>query len=450
MEQVNESANGFSRRRLLQLAGAAAAVPMLHRITAAGTASAAVTRPRSGRRPASGDVVTLSLAYLGDANQQAAWDALFQAFNEAHPEIKLEANGIPAGSWGNYVTTVATQLAGGQKYDIVYVATEGQRLFATKDLLLPLDDYIAADQDVIDDYFADVDPNLKEWTAKYGSPDGKTYYIPGGYNTMVLYANTKVFEDAGVELPESDWTWDEFHEAGMKIKESSGAFLHPMGSGFPFGQIMPWLLTNGASTMDEEWTTATFNSPAAVEAAEYVKQFIDDGLSPVPGGEFDALAQLSDGKLATIGGGRWVTGDIRRLELVDQIRIVNFPTKTGNGSPIGWDGWPIMKSSEHPDEAWEFLKWLTSVEASEYYAEIGGTNIPARNSIATSDSFLANAPAGSELLPAAITFATPIPSPDNLPDVETAVNDGWQAAIVGTKPVQEALDEANETIQSLL
>ena len=109
-----------------------------------------------------------------------------------------------------------------------------------------------------------------------------------------------------------------------------------------------------------------------------------------------------------------------------------------------------MKSSEHPDEAWEFLKWLTSVEASEYYAEIGGTNIPARNSIATSDSFLANAPAGSELLPAAITFATPIPSPDNLPDVETAVNDGWQAAIVGTKPVQEALDEANETIQSLL
>ena len=233
MEQVNDSANGFSRRRPSQLAGAAAAVPMLHRITAAGTASAAGDQaaigPPTGERRRPDAVARLP----GDANQQAAWDALFQAFNEAHPEIKLEANGIPAGSWGNYVTTVATQLAGGQKYDIVYVATEGQRLFATKNLLLPLDDYIAADQDVIDDYFADVNPNLKEWTAKYGSPDGKTYYIPGGYNTMVLYANTKVFEDAGVELPESDWTWDEFHEAGVKIKESSRAFLASDGLGLP-------------------------------------------------------------------------------------------------------------------------------------------------------------------------------------------------------------------------
>ena len=59
-----------------------------------------------------------------------------------------------------------------------------------------------------------------------------------------------------------------------------------------------------------------------------------------------------------------------------------------------------------------------------YYAEIGGTNIPARNSVATSESFLANAPAGSELLPAAAAYATAIPSPENLPEVDAAINDG--------------------------
>ena len=171
--------------------------------------------------------------YLGDANQQAAWEALFTAFNEADPDISIKANGIAAGSWGNYVTTVATQLAGGQEYDIVYVATEGQRLFASRDVLFPLDDYIAADQEVIDDYFADVNPNLREWTVKYGSPDGQTYYIPGGYNTMVMYCNTEVFEEAGVELPETDWTWDEFREAGSHdqggdrcVPPSDGLRLH--------------------------------------------------------------------------------------------------------------------------------------------------------------------------------------------------------------------------------
>jgi len=438
---------GLSRRRLLQLMGTVVAVPALGGLTA-GTAAAAA-RPAPRLRPRGSDPVELTLAYLGDANQQATWEALFAEFNKANPDIKLKATGLAAGNWGNYVSTVATQIAGGAKYDIVYVATEGQRLFTSKGLLLPLDDYIAADQEAMDDYYGDVHPNLLEWTQKYGSPDGKTYFIPGGYNTVVMYCNVEVFEAAGATLPEQDWTWDEFYEAGVKIKENGG-YIYPLGSDFPFVQTMPWLLTNGASTMDADWATATYNSPAAVEAAEFVKKCIDDGLSPVPGGEFDALAQLSDGKLGAIAGGRWVTGDIRRLELVDKIRIVNWPTKTTNGSPIGWDGWPIMKSSEHPDEAWQFLKWLTTKEASVYYAEQGGTNIPARNSVATSESFLANAPAGSELLPAAVEYATPIPSPDNLPDVEAAVNDGWTAAITGTQDVQDALDAANEAIQSVL
>ena len=154
-------------------------------------------------------------------------------------------------------------------------------------MLLPLDDYIAQDQEAIDDYFADTDPNLREFSLKYGSPDGQTYFIPGGYNTVVMYCNTEVFEAAGVELAD-DWTWDEFFEAGVAIKEANGGFLHPMGSGFMFVNVMPWLLTNGASTIDEEWTTATYNTPEAVAAAEFVKRCIDEELSPVPGGEFDA------------------------------------------------------------------------------------------------------------------------------------------------------------------
>ena len=85
-----------------------------------------------------------------------------------------------------------------------------------------------------------------------------------------------------------------------------------------------------------------------------------------------------------------------------------------------------------------------------YYAEIGGTNIPARNSVATSDSFLANAPAGSELLAGASASPRRSRRPTTCPDVDTAINDGWQAAITGQQDVQEALDEANDTIQSVL
>ena len=456
VERIDNSGGAWaghvSRRRLLQMMGAAAAaVPAMQSFGAARAlaASASASQKPYRFRPYSGEAVELQLVYLGDETQQATWESLFSAFNEAEPSISINATGLAAAGWSDYATTVATQIAGGAEYDIVYMATEGQRLFASRDVLLPLDDYIAQDQEAIDDYFADTDPNLREFSLKYGSPDGQTYFIPGGYNTVVMYCNTEVFEAAGVELTD-DWTWDEFFEAGVAIKEANGGFLHPMGSGFTFVNVMPWLLTNGASTLDEEWTTATYNTPEAVAAAEFVKRCIDEELSPVPGGEFDALAQLTDGNLASIGGGRWVTGDIRRLELVDKIRIVNWPTNTDNGTPMGWDGWPIMKTSSNPDAAWTFLRWLTTVDASVYYAEIGGTNIPARNSVATSEAFLANAPAGSELLPASAAYATAIPSPENLPEVDAAVNDAWAAAITGQRDVQEALDEANETIQGLL
>jgi multiple sugar transport system substrate-binding protein len=427
--------------------GAAAALPAIGSLGA----SRALAAPRQlpAARPWSGDPVELELVYFGDVNQQGTWEALIAAFNESNPGISIKPTGISAPSWGEYITTVATQLAGGKRYDIVYVATEGQRLLASRDILLPLDDYIAGDQELIDDYFADLNPNFLEWTEKYGSPDGNTYYLPGGYNTMVMYCNVETFEGAGVELPETDWTWDEFYDAGVKLKES-GVFLHPMGSGFVFGNIMPWLLTNGASTMNEDWDAATFNTPVAVAAAEFVKRCIDDGLSPVPGGEFNVGAQFADGKLATFGAGRWLTPMIRDLELVEQTRILNWPTNAGNGTPIGWDAWPIMKNSEHPDAAWAFLRWLTTVEASVYYAEVGGTNVPARNSVANSDAFLDNAPAGSELMAAAADFATPIPSPDNLPEVEAAIGDGWTAAITGQRPAQDALDQANEQLEEIL
>lgn len=442
-----EAASGtpVSRRGMLQLMGAAVAIPAMGGLAACGDSSSGSS---GGNGSGSGQ---LSLAYLGDASQQKAFNDLFAAFNKAHPNITITANGIAAGDWATFANTISTQLAGGKKYDIIDVATEGQLLMSSKGVLAPLDDFIAKDKAIVDAYYAGIDPHLREWTKKFGSPDGKTYFIPGGYNSMVLYCNTEVFAKAGVELPSSDWTWDEFKAAGTAIKEKTGAFLTSPGDGaFPFGQIMPWLLTNGASTTDADWKTPTFNSPGAVEAATFVKGLFDAGLSPKPGGTFDAPGQYSQGKLATLGGGRWPTLDIRRLKLVDKTRVLNWPSKSGKGSPIGWDGWPILNASANKEAAWTFIKWLMSKDASEFYAKVGGTNVPALKSVADSPAFLDDAPQGSKLIADAVGFGTPIPSPKQGAAVQKVISTGWKNAITGLKPVQDALNEANEQLKPLL
>ncbi|QTX03385.1 ABC transporter substrate-binding protein [Agromyces archimandritae] len=393
----------------------------------------------------------LTFVYMGDADQQKAFNALFAEFNKQYPGIKLKAQGIPSGDWSVFSNTVATRLAGGQKIDIIQVATEGQRLFASKGVLEPLEPFIEQDQDYVDDYFADINPELVEFNEQFASgPDGETLFIPGGFNTMGLYLNKTVFEAAGVPIPEEgNWTWDEFEAAGTQIKEKTGAYLFGAGSGY-FTDVMPWLTTNGASTFNDDWSEPTYDSPEAVESAEFVRKLVEEGLAPEPGGQFDAETQYKQGKLASIGGGRWPTIGMRNIDMVDDTVIVNFPTKTGNGSPVGWDAWNIAKKSENKQAAWTFIKFLMSQEAGEYFASIGGTIVPARTSVVESDAFTENAPAGSTRLSDAMAFATPIPSIDRGAEAQKAIQEAWETIITGNGDAADTLAKAQKTLEGLV
>lgn len=411
------------------------------------TAGGNTESPNSGD-PESGE---LNFVYMGDADQQKAFNALFAEFNKDYPDIKLKAVGIPSGNWATFSTTVATRLAGGQKIDIIQVATEGQRLFASKGILEDLGPFMEKDQDVVDDYFADISPNLKKFNEEFAAgPDGETVFIPGGFNTMAMYANKTVFDKAGVEIPEDgNWTWDEFIAAGEQIKEKTGAYLTGAGSGY-FVDVMPWLTTNGASTFNDDWTQATYNSPAAVESAEFARSLVEKGLAPKPGGQFDGNTAFKQGKLATLNGGRWPVLGIRDMKMVDNTVVVNWPTKTTNGSPVGWDAWNITKNSQNKQAAWTFIKFLMSKEAGEYFAQIGGTIVPARESVAASPAFTDNAPEGTVRLSEAMNWATPIPSIDQGAEAQKVIEEAWGTIVAGQGDAQATLDKAQASLESLL
>ena len=398
--------------------------------------------------PESGD---LTFVYLGDANQQKAFNALFAVFNKKYPDIKLKAQGIPAGNWADYSNTVATRLAGGQKIDIIQVATEGQRMFASKGVLEDLGPFIKQDQALVDDYWAVIIPKLQQFNEEFASgPNGETLFIPGGFNTMGMYLNKKVFDAAGVPIPaDGNWTWDEYFAAGKQIKEKTGAYIQAAGSGY-FIDAMPWLTTNGASTFNADWSTPTFDSAAAVESAEFARKLVEEGLSPEPGGQFDVEAAYKQGKLASLTGGRWPNLGIRNLDMVADTVVVNWPTKTGNGSPVGWDAWNISNKSENKAAAWTFIKFLMSKEAGEYFASIGGTIVPARESVAASSFFTDNAPEGSIRLSEAMSYATPIPSIDRGAEAQKVIEEAWLTIISGQGEAKTTLDAAQTKLESLV
>lgn len=446
-ETVRELVRGpLTRRGFLGGLGAAALIPAVGLPLAGCSNEQSPSGSGSGGGKAGGSV---TFVYYGDAEQQKSYEQLFTKFRAAHPEITLKAQGIAAKSWADFANAVSTRLAGGQPLDVVQIATEGQRIFSSKGLLEPLDDYIKRDQAAVDGYYKDTPPELKKWLQQYSSTDGKTYYLPGGYNTMALYVSGKIFSAAGVKPPTDTWTWEEFRTIGRTVKDKTGAFVTSAGNGY-FTDVMPWLLNNGASTFNEDWSQPTFDSPQAVEALTFVRSLVVDGLVPKPGGTYDAPTQMSQGKIATFGGGRWLTNDLRRLKALDGVELVKWPAKGAAGSPVGWDAWPILKGSKNKDAAWTLITHLISEEFGDTITTGGGGAVPGRISDATGEAFLKNAPKNTELLYELLKVATPIPSPNRGAESQKAIEEAWLQGISGTKEPQAALSEANAKLQDLL
>jgi len=126
---------------------------------------------------------------------------------------------------------------------------------------------------------------------------------------------------------------------------------------------MPYLLTNGASTLSADWKTSTVNTPQAIDAATFMRSLGEKKISPEPGGTFDQFTATAQGKMAMFGGGRWPVLNMRTLNVVSKMKILPWPQKTTKGSPVGWGCYPIMKGAQNVEAAWAFVKFIATKEA---------------------------------------------------------------------------------------
>jgi len=377
------------------------------------------------------------------------WKTLFRSFNEEYPDVNLTAEPAQAANWAEFFDKISTQLAGGKTFDIVYVPTEGQLLFTSRDLIEPLDAYIERDKAEIDDFYDDVNPKLIEMVKAHSPSDDKTYFIPYIFNTMCIWWNTDLFQRAGVDAPADNWTWDDFLASAERITKQTDAF-GMVAAPELFAGIMPWLLTNGASALNAEWTKATISTPAAVEAAEFMRSMVEQDISPAPGGEFDPFSAAAQDKLAMFGGGRWPVLNMRALGTVNKMKITLWPQEEGKGSPVGWGSLPILRNSQNKEAAWAFVKYLTTKKGQKQVARAEASAVPARESVARSDAFLANSPEGSIKLYEALEYSTPVPGPEKGNIVQQDIEDTFTRILVGDVATDQGLEELDANIQESL
>lgn len=381
---------------------------------------------------------TVRLLYYGEAANE---EQRFAQFGTLYPDITLDVVGIPGGTWADFADAVSTRIAGGENFDVLCIATEGQRVFASRGLLNPIDDLLERDAEQMQEFFDDVHPRLLEFTRTLSSPDGQTYVLPGEFNTMGVWYNRQVFADAGVPEPEAGWTWEQFNETAKALTKP-GEVYGMQVSGALFASVMPWLLTNGASPLSADWTSSTINTPEAAEAAKQMHQLVADGISPQPGGEFDAFTVFAQGGLAMVGAGQWIVPSQQDAGTVDHIAVVSWPTHKGPGSPVGWKSYPIMASTQNREAAWALSKYFASKDAAKFLKY----EVSARKSVAKDPELIASMPPGIATFYDALDYATPVPGTDNGAVIQHDIEDTFEQILLGNLDAEAALADLDSKI----
>jgi len=396
--------------------------------------------PAAGTAFAASDVsATLRLqGFGGDAQLKAIKNAVAR-FNEDYPNVTVEIAMDPISTgWGDYVTKVLSQFNANNAYDVYGTAIETFSTFASRGLFLPLDDYIAQNPS-----YSDFAPSLFEQSAY----EGKTYFVPIGWNNIMINYNRKLFRDAGVEYPKPGWTWDDFRDTAKKLtaREDSGnvtQFGYEVPNQFFF--VQPWFFSNGTSILNDDWTGSNMLDPKVAESLQFLHDLIHvDKVSPIPGKD-TMDNQFMAGQIGMISRGHWIVQNAIAAKLDMDVAIP--PAKVDDTTVIGFGGYAVSKTSEHPDLAKELIGELTSFETQKEEGE-GGGGVPGRKSAAETEGFLAFPPS-AELYYQTLPRTKPVPSPANFQEVEKIFIRYYQAMMAGEMPIEEGVQRAHDELEA--
>ena len=461
---VNEVQAPIDRRTLVKFGGAGLAL--------AGTASLAACS--SGGEDTASTSGTIKMLYFGE---QSAATALQKAIE---PKVKaldsnasLQVTAINGTDWNDFLAKVLTQVASGDTPDIVSVATEGQQLLASKNLLTPLDDYVTKNLSDLHSYFTGAHPAVIESTMY----EGHLYTLPDSFNAGSMFYSTDLFAQAGLSRPADNWTMDDFGAAATSLSTLGGdtyAFnwvVRLWGSWTSFlyandGNLLEegkypggdWLWKSDAFSDNPtgvsgrqggwQWGAPTANSPAAVEALEYVIDLQRSGASPSPdvGGGATLQGLFASGRIGmTIGGGFWAGGLHNAGMEADSFDVQRFPTWKSDKSLFGAGGYGIFNSSQKKDLAFEVIKLMVQPETFDDLWP-GNVTTPVQESLMTPERYATTGPEHWSVFYDQLDNSVPISAPPYYNALATALNQRTTQAI-SSGNAKQALDGLQADIE---
>lgn len=383
----------------------------------------------------------------GTKSENNAYNELISTFELSHPTLDIKMVSIP---YGDYELRLRTEIAAGNPPDIMSIDSPNLALYANSGSLLSMDQYMRIDGNIKD---------IPSSTIKGLTYENEIFLSPIVESGVALFYNMRLFKDADVPYPSKDpdepMTWDEVLSIAKKINNpSKNIFGIDPAQGFNDGESpayfkLPLLWQFGAEVLSPDAKTADgyLNSDKALEALQFYQDLYQKDrvaaveLPPDP---------FVSGNLAMTVLGSWTLVDYEKnfpeFKLGEDFGIAPLPRAVSQVAPNG--GWALGISSKtkYPEEAWEFIKYVTSFEGSKKYVEVTG-DIPARYSVANEFPDLNKYPKNI-FVEQAQKHSKNRPVTPAYPVVSDAIKKLFEDVGIGGENVRTAAEEAVEKINN--
>ena len=309
-----------------------------------------------------GDQVTISYA-CWDSNQATLLQTMADEFEAENPNIKID---IQVNGWADYWTALEAAGTGGSLPDTFWMHSNNIYYYGSNNQLLDLTDYIASSDQV------DL-ANYPQGLDDIYNINGVQYAIPKDYDTIALWYNKTLFDEAGLSYPDDTWTWDDLKAAAKALTKDDGsqygfcAGLHNQEGYYNF------VYQNGGEIITDDKTSG-YDEDATIAGIEEYFDFVKEGLSPEIYDDQARAEAIQNGLCAMGLFGSWnLSGFAASDFMTDNFDCAVLPMSNDGGKSSIFNGLgnAISATTEHPDEAWKWVEYLSSKEGQERQAELG-------------------------------------------------------------------------------
>lgn len=293
---------------------------------------------------------------------EEAQRALAEKFMEEHPNIIIDLTVLPPDGYDERMNTVIGAGEGVPDVALFWNANWWPQA-------LDLTPLLEADSEVNESIY------FPEFFQNWGVWQDKVIGLPLGVGANFVMYNKDVFDAAGVEYPSVDWTPDDFIRISTEL---NSAEERRWGGDRPRGPYRAIWMNYGAFPYSEDSTTLDgfINSPESVAAYTWLWDLVNSGATPTPA-DIEILGTEGTGPYDLFVAGRLAMATLNQGHMLNSIDLgVNFgivpePHVPGNDRFV--NAWSLTVSvwagTEHPEEAWEFLRYWAGPEGQRFLME---------------------------------------------------------------------------------